>query len=397
MGDDGGLLSLREMNRLRLIEALYHDPASTRGSLARRTGLSRATVSGLIDELTRAGLVEERAEVEDELPRQSGRPPVRLSLVPDSAFAVGLDFGHQHIRVAVCDLTGNPLVDDFSEAEVDHAPVESLDLAHELVRGALRRAGVPQERLLGVGMALAAPIDSHTGEVYAQGILPGWDGLLPAAEMEARLGLPVQVQNDANLGGLGEKLLGAARGVDDLIYIRLSAGVGAGLILGGRPYEGVRGIAGEIGHVLEDRDGLICRCGSRGCLETVASPVAIAGLLARSRGEPVSVPRLLELVAAGDRGARRAVADAGHVVGRALASMVNVLNPELIVVGGELATVGDVLLGPLEAGLDRFTTAPARKSVRLVVGTLGQRAEVLGAAALILSQSPQALAQRVGR
>jgi hypothetical protein len=124
--------------------------------------------------------------------------------------------------------------------------------------------------------------------------------------MEARLGIPVALDNDANLGALGEKAFGAARGVDDLVYIRLSAGIGAGLIIDGRPYHGRLGVAGEVGHVLSDPHGSICRCGNRGCLETVASPVAVAALLERSLRRPVTVPQLLELIAAGDRGARRA-------------------------------------------------------------------------------------------
>jgi predicted NBD/HSP70 family sugar kinase len=380
------------MNRLRILEALYRQSASSRADLARHTGLSRATVSTLVEELVEAGLVEEQAI---DAPRASGRPPVLLSLVSGAAFAVGLDFGHQHIRVAVCDLSGEPVVDDWSPAEVDDAPVESLDLAHELVRSSLRSAGIARDRLLGVGMGIAAPINKLSGELEAGGILPGWHGVRPAAEMQARLGLPVQLDNDANAGALGEKAFGAARGVDDLIYVRLSAGIGAGLILGGRPYRGFAGAAGEFGHVLSDASGPICRCGSRGCLEAVASPVAVAALLERSTAKPVSVKRLLELVDEGDRGARRAVADAGEAVGRAMSMLVNVLNPEMIVVGGDLAHAGPVLLDPIATEIERHSVAPAVAAVRVVRGMLGERAEVLGAAALILANSPRTLLQRL--
>jgi predicted NBD/HSP70 family sugar kinase len=383
------------MNRLRAIETLYRHPATSRSELARRTGLSRATVSTLVEELGRAGVVAEHDAPDEERPRNTGRPPVLLSLVPGAAYAVGLDFGHQHIRVAVCNLAGEPVVDDWSPAEVDHAPIESLDLAQELVLEALASAGIARDRLLGVGMGLAAPINMHTGELEANGILPGWHGIRPAAEMEKRLGIPVQLENDANAGALGEKVFGAARGIDDLIYIRLSAGIGAGLIFGGRPYQGVRGVAGEIGHALAEANGLICRCGNRGCLETVASPVAVAALLERSTGMPVSVQRLLELVKSGDRGAERAVADAGTLVGQVLSILVNALNPELVVVGGELASAGDVLLDPIRTAIHRHVVAPGAAAVEVRAGTLGDRAEVLGAAALILAQSPLALAQRV--
>lgn len=394
-----GPLSVRQLNRLRVIEAIYRHPATSRAEITRRTGLARQTVSTILEELERAGLVQERSvpRSDDAPARNTGRPPILLSLVPGAAFAVGLDFGHQHIRVAVCDLSGQPIVDEWSPAEVDHAPTESLDLAHELVRDALTSAGIDRDRLLGVGMGLAAPINKATGELEADGILPGWHGIRPAAEMEARLGIPVELANDANVGALGEKVFGAGSEVNDLVYVRLSAGVGAGLILDGRPYHGALGVAGEIGHVLADPQGPICRCGNRGCLETIASPVAVAALLERSTGRPVSIQTLLELVAAEDRGARRAVADAGEAVGRVAAVLVNIVNPQLLLVGGELAAAGDVLLDPMRAAIERHSVAPAARSVRVAAGTLGSRAEVLGAAALILARSPHALAERVTR
>jgi predicted NBD/HSP70 family sugar kinase len=397
MTSSPGPLSVRQLNRLRVIETIYRHPTTSRAEITRHTGLARQTVSTVIDELLRAGIVEEHAAPEDARPRNTGRPPILLSLVPGAAFAVGLDFGHEHIRVAVCDLSGQPIVDDFSPAEVDHAPNESLDLAQELVRNALSSAGIEREDLLGVGMGLAAPINRKTGELEANGILPGWHGIRPAAEMAARLGVPVQLENDANAGALGEKLFGAGRGVDDLAYVRLSAGIGAGLILSGRPYHGSLGVAGEIGHVLTDRQGPICRCGNRGCLETIASPVAAAALVARSTGRPVSIPALLELVSADHRGAQRAVADAGEAVGIVLATLVNIVNPQLLLVGGELAAAGEILLEPIRAAIARHCVAPAAASVRVAAGTLGPRAEVLGAAALILAQSPHTLAQRVKR
>jgi predicted NBD/HSP70 family sugar kinase len=407
MGDERAL-GLRHMNRLRVLETLYRYPGSSRADLTRHTGLSRPTVSGLVEEMVRAGVVQERSPADCAAPvsdpglpegddgrRASGRPPSRLSLVGGAAFAVGLDFGHQHIRVAVCDLSGHPVVDEWSAAEVDHAPAASLDLAAELVGQALGDADIASERVLGVGMGLAAPVNKLTGRLEADGILPGWHGIDPVTEMESRLGIGVELENDANVGALGEKAFGAAHDVDDFVYIRLSAGIGAGLILGGRPYHGFGGVAGEIGHVLSDPAGPICRCGNRGCLEAIASPVAVAGLLEGSLGQPVSVKRMLELVAAGDRGARRAVSESGEAVGRAAAALVNILNPELVVVGGDLAQTGEVLLQPIAAGIERHSVAPAVASVRVCAGLLGERAEVLGAAALVLSKSPRALVRQL--
>jgi predicted NBD/HSP70 family sugar kinase len=378
----------RETNRFKVLRALYTHPGSTRTELAEYTGLSRPTVSAVADELVQGGLVEQH---EDEQPR-TGRPPMLLSLVPGAAFAVGLDMGHAHVQVVVSDLAGKILGHERSPADVDHDPLGSFELAHQLVDSALAQAGVTSDRVIGVGMALAAPVDRATGAVFAEGILPNWGGLQPAAEMQARLGLPVQVRNDANLGALGEHVFGAGRGVADMLYVRLSAGIGLGLVLDGHPYGGTGGIAGELGHVRARPDGLICRCGNRGCLETVASSHAVARLLARSREEPVTVDGLLALAAAGDRGARRAVAEAGQAVGEALATVVNLFNPELILVGGDLAATGETVLAPLRAAIAQYAIAPAANAVKVTTGALTDKAEVLGAVALILGESPAILA-----
>jgi predicted NBD/HSP70 family sugar kinase len=389
-------LGLRDLNRLRVIESIYRHPGCSRAEIARRTGLSRGTVSTVAEALGRVQLIREHDAPDDALrPRGTGRPPTLLSLVPGAAFAIGIDIGHQHIRVIICDLAGEPVAEKWSRAQVDDAPSETLDLAHHLVQQALHDAAVTPERLLGAGIGLAAPIDQRTGEVKANGILPGWHGVAPAAEMQERLGVSVQLANDADMGALGEKVFGAGRDVDDMIYIRLSAGVGAGLILGGQPYRGGYGMAGEIGHVCVEPSGQICRCGNRGCLETVASPVAVARLLEHVVERPMTSDQLLDLLAAGDRGAHRAVADAGEAVGMVVSWVVNVLNPELVVIGGELAAAGDVLLDPIRASIHRHSVPGPAADVSVTTGVLGDRAEVLGASALILAQSPLALAERV--
>ena len=383
--------SPRQLSRLRVIEALFRRPGMSRTQVAEEAGLSRPTVAAVLEELESAGVLEQVAEPEDdERPRPTGRPPIPMRLAPRAAFAVGLDFGHRHVRAALCDLSGQPVADDWSEAEVDSAPGESLDLAHALVRGLLTRAEADPDDVIGVGMGLAAPVDAATGTAYVEGILPGWGGLRPAAEMEARLGLPVKLENDANVGALGEHRFGAAQGARDIAYVRLSAGIGLGLILNGAPYRGRLGIAGELGHVRAvTHGGALCRCGNRGCLETVASAAAVADALG------VHVPSVVELVEAGDERALRAVAAAGEAVGVAVAAVVNVLNPELVVIGGELAGAGTVLLDPLQRAISESVIGPSAAAVETRVGALGERAEVLGAAALVLAGAPALLAKRL--
>jgi predicted NBD/HSP70 family sugar kinase len=386
----------RNVNRVRLLQALLHGPGRNRAELGRALGLSRATITAVLLDLERAGMVEQQADgPADDRPRSNGRPPLQVSLAPTAAYAVGLDFGHRHVRAAVCDLGGRIVSDQWSAFAVDEQPLESFELAAQLTRAALADSGVDARHVIGVGAGLPAPIDTLTGLVHAEGILPSWRGLQPALELETRLGMPVNLENDANAGAMGEHLFGAGRGVANMAYVQLSAGVGLGLILGGAPYRGVTGVAGELGHLAVVDDGLICRCGNRGCLETIANSVAVTGLLSRSLGEPIDLERLLELVAAGDRGARRAVSDAGAAVGIALAAMINVLNPELVVIGGELAAAGDVLLDPIRAAVERRVIAPAASAVRIVTSDLGERAEVTGAAAMQLSRAPVALAERL--
>jgi predicted NBD/HSP70 family sugar kinase len=386
----------RETNRLRLLETLLRRPARSRGDLGRSLGVSRATVTALLTEFEHAGIVEQQAEDSDER-RPKGRPPLQVSLAPRAAFAVGLEFGHRHLRAAVCDLAGGIVAERWAPIQIEGDPYRMLDAAQRMTAEAVAESGVGGERLIGVGVGFAAPVDSATGQVLTGGIMPGWDGLDPAHELEKRLGMPVQVENDANAGAIGEHMFGVGRGVSDLVYLQLSAGIGLGLIMAGRPYRGAAGVAGEIGHVRAVEGGLICRCGNRGCLETVASPDYVVELLERSRGQKLTMARVMHLVHSGDRGAARAVADAGKSIGRAVAATVNVLNPTLVVVGGDLSQAGDVLLDPIRAAIEEDSLVPAAAAVTVVAGGLGERAEVLGAASIQLTRAPEALARRLAR
>jgi predicted NBD/HSP70 family sugar kinase len=388
--------SFRESNRLRVLELLLRHPARSRADVGRRLGLSRATVTAVMSELERAGMVEQQSDdAGDEKRRAIGRPPLQVSLAPSAAYAVGLDFGHRHVRAAVCDLGGEIVAQRWAESWVDEHPAEAFDQARSLAAEALEEAGVDPARVIGAGAGLPAPVDAVTGTVHAEGILPGWAGIVPAAELEARLGMPVLVENDANAGAIGEHLFGAGRGVQDMVYLQLAAGIGVGMILSGRLYRGVVGVAGEIGHTTAVTDGPLCRCGNRGCLETIASSVAVAGILERSGRGAMTLPQMLELLEEGDRGVRRAFADAGAAVGVALTYTVNLLNPSLVIVGGELADAGDVLLDPIRAAIERSAVSPAAAAVRVAAGELGTRAEVLGAASIQLARAPQALAERL--
>ncbi|MFG1808425.1 ROK family transcriptional regulator [Streptomyces sp. NPDC049040] len=385
-------MNLREVGRLRVLEALHATPRSSRPELVRVTGLSRATVSSLITDLIAVGLVtEEEPDTDDPEPRRTGRPAQSLSLVPTAGYAIGADIGHQHVRVNLCDLFGTVLWEHWVAKDVDRAPAETLDLVAVLVGRALQETGVARERVLGIGAGIASPVEKGSGELGAEGIMPGWVGLHLTDELRRRTALPVRVTNDANAGALAELMYGAGRQVGDMVYVRLSAGIGAGIVSNGQLLLGARGLAGEIGHLPLIADGLICRCGNRGCLETVASPVAIARLLTQSWGRQIAARDLPALIKQRNTGALRAVRDAGDAVGRALSTLVTLLNPRLIVVGGDLASAGEDLLEPLRAGVRRHTLPSAARGVEIVTGGLGDGAEVRGAAGLVLAGAPHLL------
>jgi predicted NBD/HSP70 family sugar kinase len=390
----GSLSSLREFNRLRIVDFLRTNGTASRAELARRTGLSRSTISTLVADLQRRGLVVERAgQFAGE--GQPGRPAALLELDPTAAAAVGIDFDHDKVRVAVSDLSRSVLAEASAPHDVDHDAQGALDLAAELTAKVLGEAGLKKDRLLGVGVALAGPIDHDKGALHPSDVLPGWADVDAAKELESRLDTLAYVDNDANLGALAEVTLGAGRNARFAAYVSISSGIGAGIIVDGRPYHGHRGTAGEIGHVVVDPQGPICRCGNRGCLETLASGPALLKLVQESRGDELSVREMIELARDGDAGCRRAIADAGQVVGRVVAGLVNLFSPEMVVVGGDLGEAGDLLLDPLREAVRRNALPAAAEDLKVVAGELGERANLLGALALVLMQSEHEVAARV--
>jgi predicted NBD/HSP70 family sugar kinase len=383
---EGSLASLRRLNRRRVINALRDHGMVSRAEIARRTGLSRSTVSSLVSELQSDGLVVEREEPGAAHGGQGGRPPILLAFDASAGAALGIDFGHSHVRVAVSDLSSNILAERSAPMDIDHAAHEGLDVALELIGEALDEAGVERSRVIGAGLGLPGPVDQIDGVIGSSAILPGWVGVAAGEEMRRRLDVPVSVDNDANLGALAELTHGAGRGASELVYLKVSSGIGAGLILGGRLHRGTGGVAGELGHILVAPEGAVCRCGNRGCLETAASTGALLEMLRRSHGE-LTVAEMLRLARDGDLGCRRVIADAGRVVGSAVAVVLNLLNPQLLVVGGDLAEAGDLLLDGVRSSVRLAALPAAADAAGVVAGVLGERAQVLGALALAIGEA----------
>ena len=382
---DGTLAWLRERNRARVMSVIRERARPSQADIARATGLSRTTVHSLIAELKAEGLVAEL----DTAPvgRMSGRPGVHLALRDAARAAIGIDFGHSHIAVAVSDLARNLIAERHADVDVNHQATEALEKAACMAEDALHEAGIAHESVVGVGIGIPGPVDRERGTARSATILPGWVGLRIADAMEQRLRLPIAIENDANLGALAEMTWGAGRGCSNFAYIKAATGIGAGIVIDGRLLHGVSGTAGEIGHTTLDEAGALCYCGNRGCLETVASGPAIIRLVAHGTPDAPTLGVVIDRAVAGDLRCRRAIADAGREIGVAVAGLCNLINPERVVVGGLLSRAGDLLLIPLRTSLERHAVQAAAEKVEVVAAEFVERSELLGAVALALQHT----------
>jgi predicted NBD/HSP70 family sugar kinase len=376
----GSQSSLHRANLERVVRAVRLAGSLTQAEIARTTGLSAATVSNIVRELRDNGTVQVT-------PTSSGGRRARsVALSGDAGIVVGVDFGHSHLRVAVGNLAHQVLAEQSEPIDVDASASQGFDRAEQLVARLVESTGIGRDKVLGVGLGVPGPIDVESGTLGSTAILPGWSGINPRQELTDRLGVPVQVDNDANLGALGELVWGGGRGVKDLAYIKVASGVGAGLVVDGRIYRGPGGTAGEIGHITLDESGPVCRCGNRGCLETFTAARYVLELLRGSHGDGLTIPKMVQLGREGDPGCRRVIGDVGRHIGMGVASLCNLLNPSRVVLGGDLAEAGELVLGPIRESVSRYAIPSAAQRLSVVPGALGARAEVLGALALVLSE-----------
>ncbi len=376
----GSQSSLHRANLERVLRAVRMAGSLTQAEIARSTGLSAATVSNIVRELKESGTVVVT-------PTSSGGRRARsVSLSADAGIVVGVDFGHTHLRVAVGNLAHRVLAEESEPIDVDASAAQGFDRAETLVERLLTQTGFRSDKVIGVGLGVPGPIDVETGAIGSTAILPGWTGVEPGRELSSRLGMPVYVDNDANLGALGELVWGAGRGLSDLAYIKVASGVGSGLVISGQIYRGPGGTAGEIGHITLDESGPVCRCGNRGCLETFVGSRYLLNLLNASHGPGLTVPRVVQLAQRGDLGCRRVIADVGRQIGTGVANLCNLLNPRRVILGGDLAEAGELVLSPIRESVARYAIPSAARQLSVVPGTLGGRAEVLGALALVMSE-----------
>ena len=368
---------MREANRARIVDSLKRHGHLTQVELAGSTGLSPATVSNIVKELSASGVLNTSTT------SRSGRRAVEVTLARRLGLVAGLHFSSRHLRVAISDVGRTVVAENHVPLALEHRHDRELDRASLLLGDMVESVNASLGDIMAVGIALPAPIDEKTGMIATPGLLRGWEGVPVADAMSNRVQVPVFVDTEANLGVLAEARSGAARGARGAAYIRVGHNIGAGLLINGSVYHGVSGKAGQIGHVTIDENGPICKCGSRGCLDTLAGGPALLELFRDDPGMQ-RIRDLLLRAEAGDASAKRVIADAGRHIGIAAASLANLFDPELLVIGGELAQAGETLLAPLRHALERSALAGSDGVPDVVQGALGDRAELLGCLALAI-------------
>lgn len=354
--------------------------------------LTRAAITAIVSDLQSAGLVR---EIEAHYP--SGRRPIVLEINPDRGHVVGIDMGATHVTILVTDYSARVVREMDEPLDINEGPTICLPRVEALVHQILAEAGLSLKDISAVGAGVPGPVVAGVG-VMGPPIMPGWDGYPIRDDLEKRLGVPVSLSNDAELGAIGEWAYGAGRGEHDLAYIKVGTGIGAGLLLDGQIYRGATGSSGEIGHITIEENGPICTCGNRGCLEALAGGRAIANRAIQEVNNgrrtvlteisPVSQIRSRDVIAAARRGdllSQQIVSEAGVHLGTALASLVNLFNPSMVVVGGGVAQIGDLLLEPIRETVHQRSLLPASRSVRITSALLGRRSSAMGAVVQALS------------
>lgn len=375
-----------------VLRLIWKSREISRAEISRQLDISRSTVSEIVGALLPKGLIAEVGTG----PSRGGRRPIVLRFQDDSHTILGVEMGASHLQVVLTDLRGRILARQHRAHPVRSDPDGTRRHIVALCDACLAASPVPTKRLMGIGLAVPSPMDLAHPQHISELVMPAWKGQLGLEGLGVRYHVPLFVDNDANLGALAEQWWGAGRGVDDFAYIKIATGLGSGHVIGGEVYRGATGVAGEIGHLGMDPQGELCICGLRGCLATM---VGAPALVRRAHellpeypasvlmGTQPTITSIEDAALAGDPLALRLANEAAEYLGVAIASLLNLMNPSMVILGGGLTRLGDLLIEPLRVVSSSRTLASSLSASAIRIGELGPQTMALGAATLVLKSA----------
>ncbi len=386
-----GKSAQKELAVLRLIHRKHN---VSRVALVEFTGFSAGLITGITQALIRKRLITETPG----LPSVAGRKPIALSIRHDAAYVVGVDLGSFYLRVVVTDLQGKLLHKLQTETSLYEGRERVLDRTFIAIRRAIKECGIPKDGIGGIGMAHSGIIDSASGVVLSYprpGQMTEWKNVPLREMLEQEFAAPCVLEDSVRAIAIAERCFGTEMSLDDFVYIDVGMGIGAGIFLNGNLYKGFGGGAGEFGHMTVQENGPLCCCGNSGCLEMMASCAAIihAARSAIERGvdsrvrelvggklQSISIEVITQAAQENDSLAFRVLHEAVSHIGVALADVVNLLNPRVVVFGGPLFRAAPYLLESLKRVLKQRALERSANQVRLMVSNLGSEAGAIGAA-----------------
>lgn len=380
----GALKGLRSKNRREVLELLLTEGPMHRAELARRMKMSRTTITNITNELLERGTVLNRAPGQD----NSGHGHELISINPVAGFSLGLDFTLDRVAINISNLSSMTVAETSFAVSPGDSAQERVAAASAVVRQMLHSADIEDGRVIGIGVGVPGQIDRRSYRVG--GSIPGqaWSLVDVRSTLAQYLPFPIYLENNSRLEGFAEKRWGAGKDSENMLYLNFSSGVGLALFEEGRLYRGSIGAAGEVGHMSTDLNGPACPCGNRGCLVLRTGTAHVLALLRPALGENATWDDVLSQTRAGNAACWAVLAEIGTMAGRFLAGIANLLDPELMVVGGELALTGEAFLLPLDNALKLHTLPLTGSNVTVVQAALppGAGTGARGGAALALRE-----------
>jgi len=387
---------LKRRNQSLILSIIKEQGPISRIAIAKKTGLTKSAISKVVEDLIEMGLVEE-VGIDNTL---VGRKPVTLKLTTDNYFVIGVGIRRTEVCTGIADLQGDIITrKKVSLGEKDNQKIILKKLIG-LIYKVIEDSDIQRKKVIGIGIGSPGPLYAHSGIVLSPPNFPGWHNIPLKKLIEEEFKVPAFIDNDANTCALGEKWFGGGQGIDNFIYLLCDKGVGAGIVIGGEVYRGVDGIAGELGHISISLRGKRCECGNYGCLENFVSHSAIVSKarklissgrktmisrMVRGKPENIKVETIIKAAQKKDELALEILEEVARYLSIGIINLVNLFNTKTIIIGGQLAQAGEILLEPIKKIVKKRAYPAVARNLKIITGHLGEKVYVVGAVALALS------------